>query len=202
MHELPNNPRNIIERADQLRAIASTTRHAICQIVMVQGEASVREIAYQLGRQPASLYKHIDRLLEVGLLRETGRVATGKREATTYASDKYLFKYAPEDPEMLEALIAVVHSEMRYAMRRIEETFRAGADGERPETNGPGRELYFSSYFAWLDADELAALNEHIDAVFEIMHKRPRREGTKLIAFQPTMFPMPTGKTKDAEKDA
>lgn len=71
---------------------------------MSQGEASIREIAEQMGRKPVSLYRHIDQLVEVGLLIEEGTKPTARRDAKIYSTNLEFVRYSDRDEEMTKAL--------------------------------------------------------------------------------------------------
>ncbi len=171
-----------------MRALASPTRHAVHQVILNQGEASVREIAAQLGRHPASLYKHIDHLEQVGLIEEVGTKATGKRDARVFASVRWWIKYDRNDPELIDALNAYVQAQLRDAGRKIADSFERGAI-----TKGVGRDTHFGSVFGWLTKDELTELNDLLDAISALMTDKPRRPGTRLMATMPVVFPLPMG---------
>jgi hypothetical protein len=47
---------------------------------------SIRQIGDELGRKAASLYRHIEALVDAGLIHETGSQISGGRDATTYAA--------------------------------------------------------------------------------------------------------------------
>ncbi len=182
-------PSRAIKHAAQVRALASPTRNAIVQVIGSQGEASVREIAHQLGRQPPSLYKHIDILLDVGLIEQVGTEPTIRRDARIFTTDIECLRYAPEDPDLVEALIEFVESEMRYATRSLAKAYRSGIDTDHPVIAGPSRDTRFYHYLAWLSDDELASINQHIDAIDKVMRQGTRREGTKLVTHLSTLFP-------------
>lgn len=182
--------------ASEVRAIASPTRHAIYKVIQSQGEASVREIAAQLGRHPSSLYKQIDQLEEAGVIREVGTRATGKRDARVFSAEKMWIKYEPDDPELIDALNAFVQAELRNAGRKIADAFEEGT----AVTSGKGRDTYFASMFGWLTKEELAELNDLLDEVTALMQGKARRPGTTLVATLPMLFPLPL-KSRAIEPD-
>ena len=176
-----------MKEAHEVGALTSPTRHAVYRVILGQGEASVREIAAQLGNHPASLYKHIDHLEEAGLIAEVGTRATGKRDARVFAVAKRLIKYQSDNPELIEALNQFIQSELRHAGRKIAQSFEEGT----AVTSGKGRDTYFGSSFGWLTDEELAELNDLLDRMTELMDGKPRRPGTRLIATLPNLFPLP-----------
>lgn len=177
-----------LQRADQVRALASPTRHAVYQAVQHQGEASVRDIAAQLGRHPASLYKHIDILEESGIIWEVGTRATGKRDARVFGSQWWWIRHNSSDSEMTDALNAYVQSQLRNAGRKMAESFETNA-----VTRGRSRDTCFASVFGWLTKEELGELNDLLDQVTDLMKDKFRRPGTRLIGTMPLLYPVPMG---------
>lgn len=187
MPSTPPGDAEIIVRPDQVRALSSHTRCAIHQIALSQGEVSIREIAEQLGRKPVSLYRHIDQLVEVGVLEEVGTRATTRRDAKIYATKLGYLKYDPENTEMVEALASVTKSMLKSSASGIAKSL----ESKEAITGGPDRDTYICSLFAWLDDDELAEVNEHLRAVRNVFKNKQRKADAKLMAISIGMHPMP-----------
>lgn len=153
----------VVRTRDQLAALASGVRQELADALAQMGDVSVAELAATLGRPADALYYHLRILRQAGLVRDAGRrVRQGRSEA--------LFRtVAPElriDSEGVrrdggEPLVAVVGAMLRLGARDYR---RALAD---PQTalSGPGRELVAMRRTAWLDADQLARLNEAVDVL-------------------------------------
>lgn len=152
-------------------------RHEIHQVVLSQGEASVREIAEQMGRKPASLYRHIDRLVEVGLLIDIGTKSTARRDAKIYSTELEFMRYSPRKPEMTKALGEFARSSFKDTGHKITKVLDAGS----AVLPVPLRDTYFGNPAGWLDEDELTELNEHIDAIIGLMANKPRKPEAKRI---------------------
>lgn len=174
-----------ISDPEQIRALCSPMRHAIHQVVLSQGEVSIREIGLQLGKKPASLYRHIDRLVEVGLLTEEGTKSTSRRDAKVYSSKLEFFRYRDRSREMVEAIAAFARSSLKETGNQLSRTFERG-DAVLPV---PQRDTFIGSPAGWLDQDDLAELNEHIDSIIELLADKPRRPGTKRITISMGMYP-------------
>jgi len=174
-----------ISDPEQIRAISSPVRHAIHQVVLSQGQASISEIANQLGKPAASLYRHIDKLVEVGLLVEDGTKSTARRDAKVYSSTLEFFRYADRDIDMVDAISGFARASLKETGKQLTRTFERG-DAVLPV---PGRDTFIGSPSGWLDPDEIGELNEHIDAIIALMANKPRREGTKRITISMGMYP-------------
>lgn len=172
-------------------------RDAIVTVVAQGGEMSIREIARALGRRPATLYRHVDRLLEVGLLREAGTQTTATRSGRTYRGPSRVptIPYRPDDPEHLDALCDHAETMLRQAGRELGEAFAAGDARVR----GVRRDAHLLDVFGWLDDEQLRAVNEHLDAIREIMSDAPRRSGARLVAISAALRPKPVLDDDDDE---
>jgi len=193
MRKLPTKATKV-QTGAQFRALSSPTRHAIEHVILINETASVREIAVQLGRHPASLYKHIDRLLEVGLIEEVGTTATTRRDARVFRCTAWGLAYEPGNVELTDGLVGFIESELRHAGRSLAASLHMEETSEPPLTVGPHRETHFGTLFGWLTPDELAGVNEHLEAIYQIMMRTPRRPGTRLVSFVSALFPRPKGR--------
>jgi len=178
----------LIGDPEQIRALCSPMRHAIQQVVLSQGETSVREIGEQLGRKPASLYRHIDRLVEVGLLIECGTKSTARRDAKVYSSKLEFFRYRDRDPEMVDAIASFARASLKEAGNKLTSTFKKGDAVLRV----PHRDTFIGSPSGWLEPDDMAELNEHIDAIIALLADKPRKPGTKRVTITMGMRPAST----------
>lgn len=176
----------VIRDPEQLLAISSPVRNAIHTVVLNQGETSVREIAYQLGMKPASLYRHIDALLEAGVIEEVGTTPTERRDAKLYATRLAYFEYQPSSPEMLAALMRMV----RLGMKASAERFSSAAAGGEAVPKGKLRDLYYANHFSWMDDDQIVQINEHMNAITDIMLNNERREGARPLVVTLGLSPM------------
>jgi predicted transcriptional regulator len=177
----------IIDRPDQVRALSSQMRCAIHQVVLNQGEVSIREIAEQLGRKPVSLYRHIDQLLDVGVLEEVGTRATTRRDAKIYTTQLNYLRYRPEDEEMTDAMCSVTKCMLKSTATGVVKSLKS----KDAIMNGKARDTYISSPIGWLDEEELTELNTHLSAIMKLFRDKPRKSDAKLIAVSVGMYPMP-----------
>ncbi len=151
----------------QLRCLASSTRMDIVDHLAGRGELSIAELARALGRQPSSLYHHLEKLLEVGLVVETGSRVTNRRSEKLYAtpSRRMRLQRALADPANAEVMRDVVQALSRQAQR----DFAAGQSLPDARAEGAGRNLGFFRLVGRPDADALAKINALLAEVGEIM---------------------------------
>jgi DNA-binding MarR family transcriptional regulator len=174
-----------IDCPEQIRALCSTVRHEIHQVVLSQGTASIREIAEQLGRKPVSLYRHIDQLVEVGLLIEEGTKSTARRDAKVYSTKLEFMRYRPRKPEMLKALGEFARASLKDTGIKVTKSIMSG-EAVLPV---PLRDTFVGSPAGWLNDEELGELNEHIDAIIMLLADKPKKPDTKRVVISMGLYP-------------
>ena len=174
-----------IDCPEQIRTLCSPMRHEIHQVVLSQGEASIREIAEQRGRKPVSLYRHIDQLVKVGLLIEQGTKRTARRDAKVYSTKLEFMRYRPRRPEMLEALGDFARASLKDTGNKITRSINSG-NAVLPV---PLRDTLIGSPAGWLDDDELGELNAHLDAIIGLLANKPKKPDSKRIVITLGLYP-------------
>ncbi len=180
-----------VETADQFRAIASPIRSQILSIITNltvwndQGEVeqgvSIGEIAEQLRRNPTSIYRHIDTLIQVGLVVEVGSRPSGGRDASIFASaGEHIVLVGPkEEGETLEAMGKYIKNVASVAGS---ESALAAIDRElHPETIGP-HDVGGANARGWLDETQRKELNGLLLRMMELFTDSRRRPGTRFMA--------------------
>ncbi|MCK4410184.1 MAG: helix-turn-helix transcriptional regulator, partial [Candidatus Eisenbacteria sp.] len=74
----------IIRSARQVRALRTPLRQEIVQALTKLGACTVRELADELGHEPAALYYHVHALEEAGIAVETDKRRGGGRPEGIY----------------------------------------------------------------------------------------------------------------------
>lgn len=151
----------------QLMFALSPRRQDIVDHLAAAGPLSVRELAGRIGAKPSALYHHIKALLDVGLLLEAGSRATGGRTEKLYrtpAPRMRLYR-ALQDPANHRLFVQIVAALSRQAAR----DFERGVASPRANTSGEGRNLGMCRMIGAPDAEALAKINGHLDAVMELM---------------------------------
>lgn len=201
-----------VKGAAQFDALSSPIRDQIVQVVVNQAPwspdgpesdgVSIREIAAQLGRKPASLYRHVEALVKVGLIREIGSRASGGRDATTYSAiGEAMHLVTPERPgPAMDALC-------RYIERMASHAGKESAAAARERAidvggTGAANDQGTVSMFGWLDEDQRARLRELLLEVASVFDRAERRPGTRLVAASMLVRPvrLPDGRTADEEE--
>lgn len=207
-----------VRTAPQFEAISSPVRDQILQVVVNQAPwspdrpdrpgVSIREIGEQLGRKPGSLYRHIEALVEVGLIRETGAQASGGRDAMTYRATGevvHLVTPARAGPAMdalcryIERAAALAGRESAAATRERVMLVAPPAPADRHDGADPAHDNGMVAMFGWLDADQRAALRDSMWTIARVFENAKRRPGTKLVAASLFIRPvrLPDGDTAE-----
>ena len=183
---------------DQLAALESTVRQDILDVVAATGAVSIADVAEQLGRAPASLYFHIDKLVRVGLLLRAGERRVYRRLEALYATPARLMRLAvkPLTRERRRALRRIVLASVRATMRDLE----YGLERPDVELTGPERDLYSSRLEGWLTAEQRRQVNRHIAEIESILAASPPRGGARRCAVFLSLAPRPV--RKDAHRPA
>ena len=77
----------VIRRPDELRALASPVRQELVAALGALQPCTVVQLGEHLGRLPVSLYYHLRKLEEVGLVIEAGRQPTEGADQALYQID-------------------------------------------------------------------------------------------------------------------
>jgi DNA-binding MarR family transcriptional regulator len=110
----PTTPQRLVVSPAQLKLMSFGPRREIIAALANDPDLSARELAGRLRRPVTGLYRHLDRLLEAGLIRETGRRPSSKRPETLYALTFSTFS-AIEATETSEGRAAFSQAASRYA---------------------------------------------------------------------------------------
>ncbi len=178
---------------EQLKALVSTVRADIMDQVAAFGPLSVREIGQLTGSAPSSLYHHIQRLTEVGLLLEAGVRPSSRKPEQLYDTP------APR-MRMLEALQVAKNQSIMEALvgamcKQAARDFARGVVAPHRETLGETRNVRFARLVCRPDADTLRQINAHLDAVTELIARSADGDGAR-IAYAWVVTPQDPGRGK------
>lgn len=164
----------------QWSAALAPHRARILVVMDGLGEASAYEVAELLGRSVSSLYRHLDALVEVGLLRkEVGR--RGTRAHAVYARGPAM------DVPMIDRRTGLGGS--RLGMLAATSLAEAGGQAKRVGAlleghrigHGPVGQLSMHVDVTWLDAAERSRLLRVLEDALRIVRGgQRRREGDRL----------------------
>lgn len=158
-----------ITRRDQLKTLESPVRIEILFGFVASGPCSIAQVARELGRSPVSLYYHVRKLVEVGLLIEAGTRDTGARQEALFAapSRQMVFPYQSASDSNRAIIRQLTQASLRLAARELE---RALQD-PNAVLDGPRRTAHAGRDKGWLSAAELREVNELLDRLHTIFDK-------------------------------
>ena len=86
----------------QIRILASALRGEILDTLMVSGPLSVSDLAHELARPADSLYYHIHKMLDAGILKKRSVRKTIRRDEILYhvAASRVRIRYDLEDAQI------------------------------------------------------------------------------------------------------
>lgn len=161
---------HVLDRA-QLRCIASPVRHDMVDHLSAHGVMSIRELAASIGRKPASIYHHLKRLLEVGLVEETGTRLANRRIEKLYATPSRRMRLnralqeARHDDEMDEIVAGLC--------RQTARDFSRGLQHDDARRSGPARNLRFFRLVSRPTAESVREINRKLEEIAEILWRDP-----------------------------
>lgn len=163
---MTNEPNTFVaDREDQRRALTSPIRLEILGHFR-SGPTSVAELAERMGRPASALYYHVGILENAGILVRAGERPAGKRQETLYRPVAPRIEMAadPESPDSIEAAARAAGTAFRMAERDLEAALREGCARQE----GEDRNFIASRMHCRLAPKDLAEINAHLEAIFEI----------------------------------
>ena len=179
--------RGPIENPKEIELLASPTRIDIVDTLeSLGGEATVAELAAQLGRPADGLYYHLRQLAEGGLLVETA-TPEGRRYRTRVPEGERLrLRYRPGKNANAQAVGDVAASVLRVAGRDFK---RAIADPDAV-AEGPLRELWAARNKGWVGNAELAEINRLLMRINALLHRPRTTTRNRLVALSWIVAPV------------
>jgi DNA-binding transcriptional ArsR family regulator len=163
----------VVRESRQMRALASSARQEIVDVLSQMGAASAAEVAAALGRPANAVYYHLKALLRSGLAAPAGvRARGGRREALFRTpGTEVRMHYDLADRSKRHGMNAIVRSMLRLGMRDYQRAL-GGAD---VAVTGPRRDLWALRKSGWLTPGQVLEVNRHIEALARTF--RPSRQG-------------------------
>lgn len=172
--------------ARTLEAIASPLRMELIQAFAHGDRLTVQDMARHVGRPQSSLYYHVRKLTDVGVLVEVERRLKGRRYESVYsvAAERLAFSANESASVQREAMSRLITSMLRQASR----DFAAALESD---TLG-GHEVFQAGRHqrAWLTAADLTQIGALLDRVEKICISRQSGSGTKLYSLISLIVPL------------
>lgn len=156
---------HVIQDLAQLEAICAPLRQELVSAAEELEEFTVKDLAERLGRPATTIYYHLSKLVEVGLVLEAGsRTAHTKHETLFALVAKQVFiDRENRDP----AYLAVLAKTARSVFSLADRTFQRALNSPSARLAGPGANLQLRQRSARLskpDLRRLAAMLAEVEA--------------------------------------
>lgn len=157
------DPVYTISGKKELRALASSARQEIIDVLAQMGTVSVPELAQALGRPADTLYYHLRILQKSGLVELVGsRLKDGRTEALYHARNLNI-DYDTSRRTNEKELVAVARSMLRLGIRDFTDAIR----DQDIVVGGPQRELWSARKTGRLTQKDLARVNRLIQELLD-----------------------------------
>ncbi|NMO13635.1 helix-turn-helix transcriptional regulator [Pyxidicoccus fallax] len=176
--------RRAIGDAAQIRLLSSPVRQELVDtLAALGGEASVADLAEQLGRPADGLYYHLRVLHRGGLVREVESAGGGEQRYRLAGSGEAPLRLAYRTGRSgnLAALGRFARSLLGIATRDFEAALRL----DDVVVQGPRRELWTARNKGWLSPGDVEEVNRLIERLCELTSqpRAPGRERLMSLAF-------------------
>lgn len=177
----------IVEDAKKIAVLSTPIRiELVTAIQALGGQATVAELAVQLGRPADGLYYHLRTLVQGGLLEEHVEADARRYLLVTPPGERMRLRYRPGATANAKAVGEVAKGMSRLAQRDF---LRALADPDSV-VDGPRRELWAGRLRGWLDAKELAEANRLLRRLAALMLGSRPEGGGKLVMLHWMLAPL------------
>ncbi len=176
-----------IENPREIGLLASPTRIEIVDTLeALGGEATVAELAAQLGRPADGLYYHLRQLAAGGLLIETA-TPDGRRYRTRMPEgERFSLRYKPGKNANAKAVGDVAASVLRVAGR----DFKRAISDPDAIAEGALRELWAARNKGWVGDAELAEINRLLMRIIALLHRPRTTTRKRLVALSWILAPV------------
>ena len=174
-------------REDQLECLASAVRLDIIDQLIGRGPLSVKQLASALGRQPSSVYYHIDMLQKADLVVEAGTQVSNRRTEVLYETRarRLRLKKALANPRNYE----IINKMVGVVSRQSQRDFAQGLEHPGMQLDGADRNIGFFRLINRPSPESLQEINGHLERIAEILREE-RDMDQPLIAFSWTLAPL------------
>ncbi|MBS0461498.1 MAG: winged helix-turn-helix transcriptional regulator [Proteobacteria bacterium] len=175
-----DDPRKIALFATPIRVDLTTAIQAL------GGQATVAELAAQLGRSADGLYYHLRALVRGGLLVESDGANGRSYRLTIPAGQALRLHYKPGATANARAVAQVASSMSRLAQR----DFVRALGNPDTAVEGPARELWVARLRGWVDPDDLIEVNRLLQQLADVLLRTRPKPGGKLVACHWILAPL------------
>jgi DNA-binding transcriptional ArsR family regulator len=176
-----------VENARAIALLASPARiELVDTLEALGGEASVAELAAQLGRPADGLYYHLRQLAAGGLLVEDDAPDGKRYRLRTPRGTPLTLRYRPGASANAKAVAGVAASVLRVSER----DFRRALADSTTVAEGPQRELWAARGKGWVGDADLAEINRLLVRLTQLLRKPRTASRERLVALSWVLAPV------------
>ena len=181
----------VISTPAQMEALVSPVRHQMHLVMEMLGPCSIRELATRMGREPATLYYHVNMLERVGILTRCGLRGQGQHEEVIYslAGKRVRIDMTQRSPRFVKALAGGCGALLRYAER----TFIAALRKDATVKTGKASEMRIRQASVRLTRESLIELNVKLEELQAFINESDSTDAESAYAITVCMAPVPGG---------
>ncbi len=181
-------PRFKVTTEKQIRALSGPVQHQMVATLERVGPSTAKELAGHIGLAPESLYYHLRRLKDAGLLVQTDRRPTSRRPEAVYAlpGSELVLDSEARSPRFLEALAGLQRSLMNTATRIYERALRSGTSVRR----GSRRNLCLIQVQGRLRPRQLGELNRRLEEIADFVAEHDDPSHDEFLSVTISMSPV------------
>lgn len=155
------------------------------------GPCSIRELASRMGREPATLYYHVNMLERAGVLIRSGVRAVGRQEKAIYelVEKRVRVDMNQRSPQFKDALMRSCGALLRFAER----TFIAALKNEATIKTGKASELRIAQVNVRLTKKTLLEINRRLDEVQAYIDEVDSSKAETMYAITICVAPVASG---------
>lgn len=171
----PQKPDAPVPLTNDQRSVlsGSAIRLEIVDALSSSPSCSITLLARNLGRKRSALYYHMQMLQKVGLVRESGRNAAGKRGEAVYSLAIPWMRFGGNDrAEVRQSLIRL----SRTVHRMSDSRYRKAVEGGLIRRIGDYESAFVRFQRGRLDAGALAQVHKHLNAVADLLEAGNRAQ--------------------------
>jgi DNA-binding transcriptional ArsR family regulator len=183
-----------LENRGQLAALVSPVRVEIAEHLQARGPCTSAELARDLARSRSSLYYHLHRLVEVGLVTETPDSGGARAEARYALASERIAIPAGVDRAGTELVARGISAMLRRAERNAKRALQNGLLA----TRASGPRAAFASRKIWLTSEGLARVHAELGRLEGLLARENRRSEGVPFLFTYAMSPILEQRSNEA----
>lgn len=162
----------------QLALLVSPRRGEIVDFLAGTGPATIKQVAAALGVRASALYHHFQLLEQAGLVVDAGTRLEHGKPARLFKTPGVQMRWGIG---LLDTQHAALWDKLNAAQcRQTERDFRRGLKAPDAVADGPGKNLRTFRLVGRPDAKALAAINEHLEAIADLIWNSADGDGNPI----------------------